>query len=286
MRIKVTSDSTCDLTPEALKEHDIEIFPLSIKMGEQLYKDGVDIIAVDTFRHVEAGGDLCSTIAVNVQEYQDRFEVLSKEYDAVIHINISSDFSSCYQNACIAAEDLDNVYVVDSRNLSSGHGHVVMEAALKAEEGKTPEEILAHLEAVIPCVNSSFILDRLDYMRKGGRCSTVQALGANLLKLKPCIEVADGKMHVSKKYRGNLEKVMMEYTRDRLKNPDELVLDRVYITSPSADPELIAKIKALIPTLAPFKTVEPTVAGCTVGCHCGPNTIGVLYIMNHPKVKE
>ncbi len=286
MRIKITADSTCDLRPETIAEHDIELFSLTIKMGDKLYRDGVDITAADTFRYVDAGGELCSTIALNVQEYQERFEVLAKEYDAVIHINISSDFSSCYQNACIAAAELDNVYVVDSRNLSSGHGHVVMEAALKAEEGKTPEEILAHLEAIIPCVNASFILDRLDYMRKGGRCSTVQALGANLLKLKPCIEVADGKMHVSKKYRGNLEKVMMEYTRDRLKNPDELVLDRVYITSPSADPELIAKIKALIPTLAPFKTVEPTVAGCTVGCHCGPNTIGVLYIMNHPKVKE
>ncbi len=286
MRIKITSDSTCDLRPETVAEHDIELFPLTIKMGDKLYRDGVDIIAKDTFRYVDAGGELCSTIALNVQEYQERFEALAKEYDAVIHINISSDFSSCYQNACIAAADLDNVYVVDSRNLSSGHGHVVMEAVTKAEEGKTPEEILAWLDDVIPRVNASFILDRLDYMRKGGRCSTVAALGANLLKLKPCIEVAGGKMHVSKKYRGNLEKVMMEYTRDRLKNPDELVLDRVYVTYPDAPEELIEKIKALIPTLAPFKTVQNTIASCTVGCHCGPNTIGVLYIMKHAKEEQ
>ena len=189
MAIKITSDSTCDLTKELLEKHDIELFPLYITLGGKTLRDGVEITPDDIFAHVAAGGALASTAAVTPNDYETRFAQLSREYDAVIHINISSDFSACHQNARIAAENYKNVYVVDSRNLSSGHGHVVVEAALRAEAGMKAEDIVKELETdIVPNVDASFILDRLDYMAKGGRCSTVTMLGANVLQLKPSHE--------------------------------------------------------------------------------------------------
>ena len=203
MRIKITADSTCDLSPELVQENNIEIFPLFINMGDKSYLDGVDIHPADIFAHVAAGGALCSTAAVPIGTYRERFEALSREYDAVVHVNIGSGFSVTYQNACLAAEDLPNVRVIDSRNLSTGQGHVVMEACKLAKTATDLDEMCEELKELTYRVDASFLLDRLDYMVKGGRCSSVMALGANLLKLKPCIEVVDNKMVVGKKYRGN-----------------------------------------------------------------------------------
>ena len=206
MNIRITSDSTCDLNPDYLQAHRVEILPLYTMKGGETFRDGVDIHPQDIFDHVAAGGDLCSTAANNVGDYQEMFTRLLQECDAIIHVDISADFSSCYQNACVAASELQNVYVVDSRNLSSGHGHIVCEAVKMAEEGKlSPQEIVARLNELTSRVEASFLIDRLDYMVKGGRCSMVAALGANLLHLKPCIEVIDGKMKVVKKYRGSYE---------------------------------------------------------------------------------
>lgn len=198
MKIKITSDSTCDLSPELLRENDIELFPLFINKGDESFRDGVDIQPADIFAHVAAGGALCSTAAVPVGVFHDRFAELAKEYDAVFHVNIGSGFSASHQNAVLAAEDLPNVYVIDSRNLSTGQGHVVLEACRLAKTATDPEEMYRQLNAFAPTVDASFLLDRLDYMVKGGRCSSVVALGANLLRLKPCIEVVDNKMIVGK----------------------------------------------------------------------------------------
>ena len=208
MKIKITSDSTCDLSPELLRENDIELFPLFINKGDESFRDGVDIQPADIFAHVAAGGALCSTAAVPVGVFHDRFAELAKEYDAVFHVNIGSGFSASHQNAVLAAEDLPNVYVIDSRNLSTGQGHVVLEACRLAKTATDPEEMYRQLNAFAPTVDASFLLDRLDYMVKGGRCSSVVALGANLLRLKPCIEVVDNKMIVGKKYRGSYVKCM------------------------------------------------------------------------------
>lgn len=223
MKIKITSDSTCDLSPELIAENQIEVFPLHVNKGGQFFTDGVDITPSDIFAHVEQGGDLCSTAALNVEEYRQRFAVLSPEYDAVVHINISADFSSCYQNACLAAAEFPNVYVVDSRNLSTGHGHVVMEACKMAKNCTDVEKMVEDLKELTGRVEASFILNRLDYMVKGGRCSMVAALGANLLKLKPCIEVANGKMQVCKKYRGSYLKCLESYVTERLSGRDDIV---------------------------------------------------------------
>ena len=280
MRIRISSDSTCDLGQDYIREHDILILPLyTIKAGES-FRDGVDITPADIFAHVAGGGDLCSTAANNVEDYHEAFAAALQACDALIHVDISSDFSSCYQNACVAAEEFPGrVFVVDSRNLSTGHGHVVCEAVKMAEAGELgPAEIAESLRELAERVDASFILDRLDYMRKGGRCSTVAALGANLLQLKPCIEVADGKMRVGKKYRGKFEKVIVEYVRDRLKEPDSLVPERIFITHTPVPEGVVDKVRAAIGECASFEEVTETHAGCTVSCHCGPGTLGVLFI--------
>lgn len=279
MNIRITSDSTCDLNPEYLRAHRVEILPLYTMKGNETFRDGVDIVPQDIFDHVAAGGDLCSTAANNIEDYRQMFTRLLRECGAIIHIDISADFSSCYQNACAAASELTNVYVVDSRNLSSGHGHIVCEAVKMAEEGKlSPEKIVAKLNELTGRVEASFLLDRLDYMVKGGRCSMVVALGANLLHLKPCIEVIDGKMKVVKKYRGSYEKCILNYVKDRLKDRDGLVYERIFITHTPVENGIVDKVRAAIAEYAPFTEIVETQAGCTVSCHCGPGTLGILFL--------
>lgn len=278
MNIKITTDSTCDLSPEQLKAHNIELFPMCISMGNQCLRDGIEITPDDIYAHVDAGGDICTTSALNIADYADRFSVLSKEYDAVIHLNISAEFSSCYQNAVLAAQDFDNVYVVDSRNLSTGHGHVVLRAAELAESGMSPQDIVNALNAFTPKVDASFILSRLDYIKKGGRCSSVVALGANLLHLRPCIEVVGGKMQVGKKYRGAFDKCVDQYVRDRLAHPETIEMSRIFITHSGVAESSLAAARKAVEECGNFQEILITRAGCTVSSHCGPGTIGVLFI--------
>ena len=278
MSIKITSDSTSDLSPALLEQYDITVLPLYVTMGEQTCRDGVDARPEDLFAYVERTGSLPTTAAVNVADYHDCFAQFSPRHEAVIHITLSSDFSSCYQNACVAAEGFSNVYVVDSRNLSTGHGLVVLEAALAAQRGEQPEAIVAHLNEVASQVEASFVVDKLDYRVQGGRCSSAAALGANLLKLKPCIEVVDGRMKVGKKYRGNYDKVLLQYVRERLDGRDDLALDRIFVTHTPCRPETVEAVKAEIQTYAPFSEIIETTAGCTISSHCGPNTLGILFL--------
>lgn len=178
--IKITTDSTCDLPSSLLEKYDITVIPLGIVKAGKLYRDGVDIRTADIAAHVDAGGEITTTNAVNAADYETVFREMTARYDAVIHLNIGMGFSSCYQNAKLAAEEVPEVYVVDSQNLSVGHGWLVLAAAEAAKDGKSVGEILSLLEDLTPRVEISFVLDRLDYMKKGGRCSAVTALGANL----------------------------------------------------------------------------------------------------------
>lgn len=278
MSIIITSDSTCDLSPAQLQAHGVELFPLCIVKDGETYRDGLEIRPADVFAHVAAGGDLCTTTAINVAEYAERFRVYSEQYDAVIHINISSEFSSCHQNAKLAAEEFSNVYVVDSRNLSTGHGHVVLAACDLVESRKSAPEIVAQLEDLIPRVSATFVLDQLDYMKKGGRCSSVVALGANLLKLKPCIEVTDGKMHVGRKYRGNLVKCLQAYVADQLSDLHAIDPRRIFITHTDISDEALQTVREAVENTHYFEEIVETEAGCTVSCHCGPGTLGILFI--------
>lgn len=278
MRYKITADSTCDLGRDLIERYDIGILPLYVQLGEKTYRDGIDIQPDDIYAHVAAGGGLATTAAVNLADYVRAFTELSDRYDFVIHVNISSDFSCSHQNAKLAAADLPNVYVVDSRNLSTGHGHIVLEAARMAAEGMGPEEIVQQLEALTARVDASFILEQLEYMKKSGRCSAVALLGANLLKLRPCIEVKDGKMGVGKKYRGSFEKCLVQYITDKLGARSDLELRRVFITHSGLPEETVQKAVETVQKLQPFDEICVTRAGCTVSSHCGPGTIGVLYI--------
>lgn len=278
MKIKITSDSTCDLSAELIEQNQISIIPLSVMKNGQPFHDGVDITPAEIFEHVNAGGDLCSTAAVNIEEYSAFFEPFSKEYDAVIHINIGSGFSSCHQNARIAAESFPNVHAVDSKNLSTGQGHLVMEACRLAKDAKNAEMLCAQLQDLTGRIETSFLLSRLDYMVKGGRCSSVMALGANLLKLKPCIELKDGKMSVGKKYRGNFTKCLTEYVKERLDDRNDIIRDRLFITyTPVSETDLTAVDQA-VEQYGHFEQTYHTKAGCTISCHCGPGTLGVLFI--------
>lgn len=278
MRYQITSDSTCDLSPEQLEQYNIRLLPLYVSMDGKTLRDGVDVKPDDIYAHVSAGGSLPQTAAVNLADYVRAFTELSKKNDFVIHVCISLDFSCCYQNAKLAAADFDNVYVVDSRNLSTGHGLVVLEAERMAREGMAPDDIVAALHDLTGRVEASFILDRLDYMKKGGRCSAVTLLGANLLKLRPCIEVKDGKMGVGKKYRGSFDKCVCEYITDKIGNRSDLELRRVFITHSGVSEESVQKAVETVQKLQPFEEICVTRAGCTVSSHCGPGTLGVLYI--------
>ncbi len=277
MKIKITSDSTCDLSHELVEKNNIKIIPLSITYGEETYKDGVDITPDDMFRRVEAGGGIGSTAAVNVQEYLDIFTELLKEYDAIIHFTISSDMSSCYQNACIAAEGLKNVYIIDSMNLSTGIGHLVLNAAELAAEGRSAEEIYNILLKKREKLDVSFVLSTLEYLSKGGRCSAVAAFGANLLKIRPCIEVKNGKMGVGKKYRGNFDKCLLQYIQDKLEDPASLDTKRIFVTDSGVEEETWLAVRSAILDIAPFEEIIHTRAGCTVSNHCGPGTLGILF---------
>ena len=276
--IKITADSTCDLPAQLLEQHNITIFPLGIVKAGRLYHDGVDIRTADIAAHVDAGGELTTTNAVNAADYETAFRELTAKYDTVIHINIGSGFSCCCQNAKLAAEEVPEVYVVDTGNLTVGHGFMVLAAARAAEEGKSVGEILSLLEDMIPRVETSFVLDRLDYMKKGGRCSAVTALGANLLKLHPCVEVIDGKMSVTKKYRGSIEKVVAEYVRERLGNRTDLDTRNVFIVDTCQGDELASIAREILREDGRFEQILEAKAGCTIFCHSGPKTLGIVLL--------
>lgn len=279
MKIRICADSTCDLSPELVEKYDVKIIPLYIVKDEVSYADGLEITPQDIYDHVRAGGKMCSTAAVSVADYEAFFAQQLKSCDAIIHFHISSEMSSCFQNACIAAENLPNVFPVDSRNLSTGIGQLVIAAAEMAAEGKmTPEEIYDAVLEARAKLDVSFVLDTLEYLRRGGRCSALAAMGANLLSLKPCIEVRDGVMGVGKKYRGTLGKCIVQYVHDRLADRDDIDTKRIFITdSTGFTAEELDAMEAEVRRCQSFEEILHTHAGCTVSNHCGPRCVGILY---------
>ena len=277
MRIRITADSTCDLTPELVQKYGITITPLTVNCAGTSYKDGVDISPDELYAKINASGQLGSTAAVNVQEYLDVFGGLLAECDAIVHFTISAEMSSCYQNACLAAEELGNVYVVDSRNLSTGIALLVLDACDLAAAGVAAEEIKKTLDARKEKLDVSFLVSTLDYLRKGGRCTALAALGANLLKLHPCIYVKDGVMDVGRKYRGAMGRCLTTYVKDQLGDVSTVDTRRIFITDSGIDQEIRDAVEKTVRELAPFEEIIHTRAGCTVSCHCGPGTLGILF---------
>ena len=279
MNIKISADSTCDLSPELIERYQIGIAPLYIVRDGESLVDGVDITPDQIYDHVSKSGSMCSTAAVSVYDYVTFFRKELETCDAVVHFHISEDMSACYQNACIAAAEVGNVYPVDSRNLSTGIGLLVLEAAELAREGKlTAREIQQTMEQRRELLDVSFLVERLDYLHKGGRCSSVAALGANVLSLRPCIQVKDGKMGVAKKYRGKYAKCLANYVKDRLDGRNDLDDGILFITHTGVSDECHAAVVEAVSTYGHFRKVYETLAGCTVSCHCGPGTLGVLFV--------
>ena len=277
-RIKIVADSTCDISPELIDRYSIEIHPFIVNLGEKSFRDGVDIHTSDILKYYKETGNVSKTAAAPPDEYSKLFRQWSaKDFD-ILFFTISSDFSSAYANAKIAAEEFDNVYVVESANLSTGILLLVLAAADMADSGMSAPDIVQGLTELAPKVRASFVIDTLEFLWKGGRCSGVAALGANMLKLKPCIEVIDGKMSVGKKYRGNIDKVIPQYIKDRLDSTPHVVRRRVFITHTFEDRAPVEAALKQAKDSGMFDEVLETKAGCTIYSHCGPGTLGILYI--------
>lgn len=276
--IRVTCDSTCDLTAALYETYRVQPIPMGVSLGDDFRRDGVNIKPQDIYDYAAATGSLPKTSAISVGEYEELFRSLTAQGDSVIHINLSSELSASHQNACLAAQMVGNVYVVDSRNLSSGSGHLVLIARELADQGKSPQEIVKALEEARDKLDVSFVLQTLEYLHMGGRCSGVAAFGANLMKLRPEIEVIGGKMQVGRKYRGTMEKTILAYIRGRLEGRTDIDCGRIFITHSGVPQDIEDKAVALVKELQPFREVLVTSAGCTISSHCGPNCLGVLFL--------
>ena len=277
-KIKITCDSTSDLSRELYERYDISVIPLCVSMGEDCRQDGVDVTPEDLYAYVSASGKLPTTSAIPVGAYEDFFRPFVEEGCEVVHINLSSELSSSHQNARLAAAELGNVHVVDSKSLSTGSGHLVILAAELAAADYTAAEIAAALEEMKGKLDVSFVLQTLDYLHKGGRCSSLAMLGANMLKLRPEIVMEEGKLHVGKKYRGSMEKSILDYVKGRLQGVENLNHDRIFVTHSGVPEEILEKVEALVKELQPFEEVICTRAGSTISCHCGPACLGVLFM--------
>jgi len=279
MKSLITTDSTCDLTSELYKKYNIKVLPLMVTLGDKTYQDGVDIKPDDIYAHFDKTGELPKTGARSPEDFHDFFKKYTDEGYEIVHIGIGSDLSSSFNNATIASKDLKGVYIVDSKNLSSAIGLLCMYASELASSGKfTAEEIAKKVEERVPNTQASFIVEKLKFLYKGGRCSMLAMLGANLLRIKPGIQVKDGKLGVGKKYMGAYLSCMQKYIEDTLKtynNPDNT---RIMITYSTATPEMIDLAKKTVEKLGHFKEILPTQAGSVINSHCGQNTLGVLFI--------
>jgi len=275
MKIAVSVESTCDLSKELIEKYDISVVPFQITLGSETFKDG-ERTTQELFDYVDKTGTLPKTNAINEFEYTEYFEMLKKDHDAVVHVCLSSGLSSSCNNAIRAAKELKNVYVVDSLSLSTGIGLLAIYARELVNDGFAPQEIAEKVQARVNKLQVSFVIERLDYLYKGGRCNALSLLGANLLKIRPRIVVKEGKMGSDKKYRGAMDKVVCKYCADVLDEFDTPDLDKVFITYTTATPEMIAGAMTALKE-AGFNNIYETHAGCTIASHCGGNTLGILY---------
>lgn len=278
-RIILSADSTCDLDEELKERYHVHYFPLHIILDEKEYRDNIDITPEDIYREYYDRKVLPKTAAVNVQEYIDHFRPWVEAGYEIIHINLGHSLSSVYQNCCLAAEELGHIHVVDSCNLSTGTGLLVVAAGKLIEQGMDAALIAEELRRRTRNCHASFVLDTLTFLHAGGRCSSVAALGANVLKLKPCIQVdnRDGSMTVGKKYRGPLDKVLKKYVQDELAKYRDINTDLLFITHSGISQEYITLVKNTVQETMNFKEIHITKASCTISCHCGPNTLGILF---------
>ncbi len=279
-KVILSADSTCDLGEELKARYNVQYYPFHIILEGKDYQDNVDIHIEDIFRTYYDRKALPRTAAINVEEYVDYFRPWVDQGFDVIHFCLGGALSSAQRNCVLAARELGgHVFPIDSCNLSTGIGLQIIEAGERIQAGMSAAEIAEAMKGIIPNCHASFILDTLEFMRAGGRCSAVVAVGANLLALKPCIEVdnRDGSMHVGKKYRGALKKVLPQYVRDKLAQYDHIKQDHLFITYSSIDPSYVELVRQAVLDVMDFKEIHVTTASCTIASHCGPNTLGILF---------
>lgn len=277
MNIALSADSTLDLSPEFCRQYNVSLVPAYVVMDGQSYLDGKTCFAADVFAYVERTGSLPRTSAPPPGDYAALFEELLKENDAVIHIAVSSTFTSCCRNALLAAEDFPGkVFVVDSFSVSNGGALLVPEAAAAIARGEDPETITAALEARREKLNLSFLLSTLDHLHKSGRCSALAALGGNLLNLRPCIECRDGKLVVGKKYRGSLKKALAAYIAEHVEGRGDIDRSRIFLAHSGIEEELLAALIAQLEA-AGFQEVICSPAGCAIATHVGPGCAGIMF---------
>lgn len=277
MKIAITAESTVDLTKELLEKYDIKTLPFTVILGDKSFKDGEEIKPTDIFKYVSETKTLPKTSAVNEQQYNDFFESVLKEYDAIIHFSLSSQISSSYSHAVAAAENFKNVYIVDTLSLSTGIALLAINARELANKGLEAKEIFEKISARVPNVQASFVVERLDYLYKGGRCSALALFGANILKLRPQIILKDGKMDAYRKYRGGMDKVIANYSKDILEEFNTPDLNVAFVTYTTATPEMICEARKVLEEKG-FKNIYETTAGGTITSHCGEHTLGILYM--------
>lgn len=275
-KIAISLDSACDLSKELIEKYDFKIIPFGVNLGDKFFYDG-EIAPEEIFEYADNNKTLPKTNAVNEEAFKEHFAKILNDYDAIIHFDISSEMSSAYQNAVNASKNFKNVYVVDSRTLSTAISLEAIYAKKLTETMDDPAKIVELVKKRIPAVQATFIIERLDYLYKGGRCSGLALLGANLLKIRPEIEVLNGNMKNTEKFRGKMADCVTKYCRatlEKYNHPDKSV---IFITHSVADKELVDAAKAVVSEYG-FENVYETTAGCTVSSHCGKNTLGILYI--------
>ena len=276
MKIVISAESTIDLPKELLDKYNIKTTPFTINLGDELIEDHFGV-SKEIFEFVDKSKKLPKTSAVSPDQFKTHFENLKKDYDAIVHVSLSSLISSAYNNACMVAKEMENVYVVDSKSLSTGIALLAIKGKDLIDEGKDAKEIFETLQALTPKVEASLVLERLNYLHKGGRCSALALLGANILKIKPQIILSVGRMIVGKKYMGNMTKVVDKYIDDLLDSNPNPILEHVFITHSSPMPEAEKILTEKLENRG-FKYIHNTLAGGTISSHCGPNCIGVLFL--------
>lgn len=281
-KILITSDSTTDLSPELLERFHVPILPLVVSLNEVNYVDGVDINPDEIYRCYETKHSLPKTAAPSLADCTEFFRKYAEQGYHIVHFTICSDMSCTYQNSVIAAEEFENIHVVDTRNLSTGGGLLVIRAAELAEQGMSAAAIAEECRRLTAYVDASFVIDSLEFLHKGGRCSALAMLGANLMKFKPCIIVKDGKMSVGKKYRGKFDAVLLQYITERIGDGSDIDKRHVFITHAGCDEAVVEACVEKLRSLGDFPNLHVTRAGCTVSSHCGRNTLGVLFLRDHP----
>ena len=273
----ITTDSVCDMPKELLERYQVRMIPLTISEGDHSYKDGVDFTPDDIYVLYDSQHLLPKTSAISPQEFVDFFTPLTQDGSEVVHIDISSACSATYQNACMAASELDGVFPVDSLHLTLGQGLLVIEACRLRDEGYSAQEIVERLLIYREKIATSFVVDTLEFLWKGGRCSGLTAFGANLLQVRPCLELREGEIKVARKYRGTMQKVYTQYIRDYLSRENIDTRMGFLVHSGRISQETLDQLRQLILELVPFSEVPIVRAGCTVTSHCGPGTIGVIF---------